>query len=46
MSYDQFRRAEDEFFLLKGQLISGRITQEQFDAALKEMMVQDAQGRW
>ena len=24
----------------------GRITREQFDAALKDLMVQDAQGRW
>ncbi len=46
MSYDQFRRAEDQYFLLKGQFASGRITQEQFDAALKQLMVQDAQGRW
>jgi len=46
MSNDQFRKAEDQFFLLKGQLAAGRITQEQFDAALKQLMVQDAQGRY
>ena len=46
MSNDQFRQAEDQYFLLKGQLETGRITREQFDAALKELMIQDAQGRY
>ena len=46
MSADQFRRAEDEYFRLKGQLAAGRITPEQFEAALKNLMLQDAQGRW
>jgi hypothetical protein len=46
MSSNQFRRAEDQYFSLKGKLASGRIAREQFDAALKELMVQDAQGRW
>ena len=41
-----FQKAEDEYFRLKGQLTAGRITREQFDAAIKELMVQDAQGRW
>ena len=45
VSNDQFRQAEDQYFLLKGQLETGRITREQFDAALKELMIQDAQGR-
>ncbi len=43
---DQFRQVEDEYFRLKGQLTSGRITREQFQATLKEMMLQDKQGRW
>ena len=46
MSQDQFRKSEDQFFLLKGQLAAGRITQSQFDAALKALMIQDAQGRY
>jgi hypothetical protein len=32
--------------VLKGQLVAGRITQAQFDAALKQQMLQDAQGRY
>jgi hypothetical protein len=46
MSQDQFRQAEDQFFLLRGQLEARRITREQFEAALKELMIQDAQGRY
>jgi hypothetical protein len=45
-STNPFQRTEDEYFRLKGQLAAGRITREQFDAALKNLMVQDAQGRW
>jgi hypothetical protein len=43
---DRFKQVEDEYFRLKGLLAAGRVTQEQFDAALKELMIQDAQGRW
>jgi hypothetical protein len=43
---DRFRQVEDEYFRLKGQLMAGRITREQFEASLKEMMVQDLRGRW
>ena len=47
MSADQaFQRAEDEYFRLRGQFAGGRITREQFEAALKELMPQDAQGRY
>jgi hypothetical protein len=46
MANDQFRQAKEKFFQLKGQLSTGRITQEQFDAALKDLMVQDEQGRY
>jgi hypothetical protein len=35
MSNDPFRKAEDQFFLLKGQRGAGRITHDQFEAALK-----------
>ncbi len=41
-----FQKVEDEYLRLKGQFALGRITSEQFDAALKELMVQDAQGRY
>jgi len=46
MSQDQYRNSEEQFFSLKGQLAAGRITQQQFDAALKQLMIQDAQGRY
>ncbi len=46
MSVNRFQQAEDRYFLLKGQRATGRITREQFNAALKELMIQDAQGRW
>ena len=46
MNVNQFQRAEDEYFVLKGQLATGRITPEQFQAAIKNLMVQDAQGRY
>ncbi len=41
-----FQKAEDEFFILKGKLQTGRITRAEFDAALKGLMVQDPQGRY
>ncbi|MBI3536057.1 MAG: tetratricopeptide repeat protein [Chloroflexi bacterium] len=46
MSTNQFRKTEEEYFRLKGQLATGRLTQQQFDAALKALMVQDAQGHY
>ncbi len=45
-SSDRFKQAEDEYFRLRGQLAAGRISQEQFETALKSLMVQDAQGRY
>lgn len=41
-----FERAEDEFFKLRGQLATGRITREQFESRLHDLMVQDEQGRY
>ncbi len=41
-----FRKAEDDYFRLKGQLSAGRISQAQFEAAMKNLMVQDAHGRY
>lgn len=43
---DRFKRAEEEYFRLKGQLAAGRITHEAVEASLKSMMVQDSQGRY
>ena len=46
MQDEQFTKVEAEYFRLRGKLAAGRITREQFDAALKQLMFQDAQGRW
>lgn len=43
---DRFKKLEDEYFRLKGQLAAGRITQDQFHKALSALMIQDAQGRY
>ena len=45
-SAERFGNVEAEYFRLRGQLAAGRITRAQLEAALKEMMLQDAQGRW
>jgi hypothetical protein len=45
MSQDQFSKTEARLSSLRGQLAVGRITQEQFDTALKQLMIQDTQGR-
>ncbi len=45
-SMNRFRKAEDDYFTLRGKLNAGRITREQFVAALKDLMFQDAQGRY
>lgn len=41
-----FQRIEGEFKRLTDQLTAGQITREQFDAALKSLMIQDEQGRY
>ncbi|MBI5652362.1 MAG: hypothetical protein HZC40_18240 [Chloroflexi bacterium] len=46
MSQDRFQAVENEYFRLKGMRVAGRLTQEQYDAALKQLPVQDAQGRY
>lgn len=46
MSADNYRASEDAYFKLRGQFDTGRISQEQFDEKLRELMVQDAQGRY
>lgn len=42
----QFRQLEDEYYRLKGQYAAGRIDRDQFAAQLKNLMLQDAEGRW
>src|ERR1700694_4082842 len=46
MAADKFRHAEDEYFKLRGQFDTGRLTQDQFDEKLRELMQQDEQGRY
>lgn len=46
MAEDQYRNAEDQYFKLRGQFDTGRLTQEQFDEKLRELMIHDAQGRY
>jgi len=41
-----YKKAEDEYFKLKGQMSTGRLTREDFDAQLRGLMVQDGQGRY
>ncbi len=45
MSQDQFEKTEAEYFRLRGQLAAKRISQGQFEAALRQLVFQDAQGR-
>lgn len=42
---NRFQKLQDDYLALKRQLDSNRITPAQFDAALKNLMVRDAQGR-
>jgi len=46
VSNDPFKRAEAQYASLKKQLATKRITQDQFDVAMKQLMIQDAQGRY
>ncbi len=43
---ERFRKAEEEYFLLRGKLDIGRIGKNLFELALRDSMVQDAEGRW
>ncbi len=45
MNHKVFQQAEREFFLLKGQLATNRLTRAQFDAALQKLNVRDEYGR-
>lgn len=46
MTAEKYQHAEEEYFKLRGQFDTGRITQEKFDEKLRELMVQDEQGRY
>ena len=41
-----FQEAEGEYKKLKAQLDAGALTEDQFEARLQALMVQDGQGRW
>jgi hypothetical protein len=43
---DRFAQVEAEVARLRRDLAAGRLTEEQFKAQLRELMVQDAQGTW
>jgi len=45
VSNEPFQKVEDEYFRLKGQLAAGRITSEQFNTALNDLMIEH-EGRW
>ena len=45
MSPDPFRKAEEEFSGLKGELVAGRLTLDQFHTALKQAKLKDNLGR-
>ena len=46
MAADKYRHAEEEYFKLRGQFDTGRLSQDSFDEKLRELMVQDEQGRY
>lgn len=46
MAADKYRHAEEEYFRLRGQFDTGRLSQEDFDEKLRALMVQDEQGRY
>ena len=43
---DPFKKAEEDYFILRGQLAMGRITREQFVSAVNQLRVQDTQARY
>ncbi len=46
MADDRFQKVENEYFALRGKLETGRITRAEFEAALRTLVFQDAQGRY
>jgi hypothetical protein len=45
-SVDRFKQLEADYFVLKGKFAAGRITRDEFNAALKEKIIQDASGAY
>ena len=45
MDLSRFSETENEYFRLKGLLAAGRMSRQQFEDALKPLVVQDEQGR-
>lgn len=43
---NDFERAQEEYFRLRGQFATGHLSAAQFDAALRELTVRDAAGRY
>src|SRR5581483_1637285 len=41
----EFRRAEEQYYRLRGRYSIGRINEDEFDAALRNLVVRDEQGR-
>lgn len=46
MADERFKSVQTQYAMLKAQLDSGRMTREQFEAALRPLMFQDAQGHY
>ncbi len=46
MDLARFTQVENEYFRLKGLLTAGRLNRQQFEEALKPLMVQDDQGQY
>ncbi|MEW5717734.1 MAG: hypothetical protein AB1817_03835 [Chloroflexota bacterium] len=46
MDQSRFKHVENEYFRLKGLLAAGRLNRQQFEEALKPLVVQDEQGRY
>lgn len=43
---NRFRQAETQYFILRGQLETGRLAREEFERRVQELMLTDAQGRY
>jgi hypothetical protein len=42
----RYRQNEEQYYRLRGQLASGRITRQQFEAELQRLVLQDSMGRY
>ncbi len=43
---EKFRSVEEKYFMLRGKFEAGRISRAEFETALKDLIFQDAQGRY